>query len=122
MRKSLLLIVSNDKNRRELFNYYFQKGFFVTEATNVTQAQARISYYQPDAIIVDMGNMKNSFEMCKKINQVSKAPILALVSDEERITLGEPDPSITKTFVKALPLSELKKKVDVGIQGLALYL
>lgn len=85
MQKFQILVVDDEWNMRNLLRIYLTKnGYHVTEAKNGQEALTLVSNHVFDVIILDimMPDM-DGWEVCKKIRETKKTPILMLTARTE---------------------------------------
>ncbi|RKL69230.1 DNA-binding response regulator [Salipaludibacillus neizhouensis] len=99
MRKSLVLVVDDEWNMRNLLRVYLTKGNFdVIEAKDGHEALSTIQHQNIDLIILDiMMPGMDGWEVCAHIRQTSRTPILMLTARTETkdkvqgLTMGADD-------------------------------
>lgn len=79
MRHTLLLAVADDYSRRELSQTLGSKGIFVVESASPPQTVERINCFYPDVILLDLGTMKDNFDIVRRIKRVCNSPIIVAV-------------------------------------------
>lgn len=113
--KSHILVVDDDMEIRELLSKFLgQHGFQVSMARNGLEMMEQLAKEEIDLIILDiMLPGDDGFELCRKIRQTSKAPVImvtAVSDDADRIVgleLGADD-YVTKPFNPRELLARIK--------------
>lgn len=105
MKRFTVLIVEDDENINTMLQEYLTKyGYHTQAAYDGEEALAAFSRYRPDIIVLDLMLPKlDGIELCRRIRQISKVPILMLsaLGDESDKLIGleiGADDYITKPF------------------------
>lgn len=113
-----ILVVEDESKMREFISLYLRKeGYKVIEAYNGELALKKFSENKFDLIVLDvMMPRLNGFEVCKKIREKSKVPIIILTAIEEEMDhvkgyeLGADD-YVTKPFKVKILIAKIKRLI-----------
>lgn len=77
-----VLIIDDDADLRQLASLIFKKmGAHVSTASDGLEAMSKLFLHQPDLVVLDvMLPGMDGFEVCKRIRQVSDAPLIMLTA------------------------------------------
>lgn len=80
-----ILIVDDDKNICELLRLYLEKeGFATKSAYNGEEAFSVFEQWRPELVLLDiMMPRQDGWETCRKIRNISEAPIIMLTAKGE---------------------------------------
>ncbi|QZY56919.1 response regulator transcription factor [Crassaminicella profunda] len=114
-----ILIVEDESKIREFISLYLRKeGYKVMEAYNGEVALKKFSENKIDLIVLDVMMPKlNGFEVCKKIRENSKVPIIILtaIEDEREHVKGYElgaDDYVTKPFKIKILIAKIKRILE----------
>lgn len=116
---SKLLLIDDDKEVLTINGKYFQNlNYTVKVCTNAITALKHIEEYNPDCIVLDVMMPKmDGFQACKKIREISNAPILFLTGKDteddkiQGLLLGADE-----YMIKPYSLRELEVRIQVLIR------
>lgn len=85
MESSLILLVDDEPQIREILRLYFEKeGFRTAEATDGAEALLLQQKLEPDLIVLDlMLPVLDGLEVCRRIRKSAAVPIIMLTAREE---------------------------------------
>lgn len=115
MEKNVLVVEDESKMREFICLYLRKEGYQVIEAHNGEVALEKFRENKIDLIILDVMMPKlNGFEVCKRIREKSKVPIIILTAIEKEMDqvkgyeLGADD-YVTKPFKAKILLAKIKR-------------
>lgn len=118
MGKSILVVEDESKIREFIRLYLRKEGYKVIEAYNGEVALKKFTEHKIDLIVLDVMMPKlNGFEVCKKIREKSKVPIIILTAIEEEkdhirgYELGADD-YVTKPFKVKILIAKIKRLLE----------
>lgn len=115
MEKSILVVEDESKMREFISLYLRKEGYKVIEAYNGEVGVEKFKENKIDLIVLDVMMPKlNGFEVCKRIREKSKVPIIILTAIEKEMDqikgyeLGADD-YVTKPFKAKILIAKIKR-------------